>query len=196
MASRCGARADVDGVVAAVELRVSRRGRPRSIKTLRAGRIDDKARFPAPQRQRATFAPKLSVDHEGGAIRWRVALCDDDCGADAIFLECLGHFRERDQAAVGELADAARRVAGDAFADPRIVDQARIAIGREPFARRESVAAGAGDDELSARVAHGKTAPVGGDEDIRPWRAHRPQTRNHADDRLRPSAAASSAGKR
>ena len=80
-----------------------------------------------------------------------------------------------DELAIGELADAARRIAGDAIAEARIVDIAAVGVGGEPFARRKSVAAGVMEGEPAVPPpAHRKSAAAGADEDIRRGRARGP----------------------
>ena len=66
---------------------------------------------------------------------------DDERRAAAIVLEGIGLDRIGDEAAVGELADAAGRIAGDALPEAAIVHVAAVGIGGEPVLDREVVAA-------------------------------------------------------
>ena len=72
----------------------------------RAG-LDDEARAVAVQRQRALLAPLLAADHRRSAVGRRIAGRHDDGGAPAILLERVGRECVGDEAAIGELADAA-----------------------------------------------------------------------------------------
>jgi hypothetical protein len=68
----------------------------------------------------------------------------------------------RDKQTVGEPADAAGRIANDTFAERLVVDVAAVAVGGEPLADREGIAAAAMKREPAVGAADREGAAVGG----------------------------------
>ena len=110
----------------------------------------------------------------------------------AIVLERVRRQRISDTRAVGELADAAGRVARDPLPQAVIVHVAAVRIGRKPFADTKRIAAGVMESEPAVGAADGKGAPVISDEHISHGDAAPPRRWRRRQARRRSSAAASS----
>jgi hypothetical protein len=65
---------------------------------------------------------------------------DNDSGPPAIVLESIRLDPISDEVAIGELADAAGRIAHDPLLEAAVVNVAAVGIGGEPFPNRERVA--------------------------------------------------------
>lgn len=65
---------------------------------------------------------------------------NDHRGSLAIVLECIRLKPIGDEAAIGELANTAGRIACDPLPEAAVVNIAAVGIGRKPFPDRESVA--------------------------------------------------------
>jgi hypothetical protein len=93
-----------------------------------------------------------------------------------IRLRCkyVGHERT-----VGELADAAGRIAGDPLPQASIMNIATVGISRQPFAGSEAVAADMMEREPAVGATDCEAAPVSGDQHIRQRLARRPEDGLH-----------------
>lgn len=92
---------------------------------------------------------------------------DDDSGLPATVREGVRFERIGDETAVGELADAAGRIAGDPLTQAAVVNVASVGIGREPFPNSECVASAMVEREAPVGTAYGKCSPIRGDQHVR-----------------------------
>src|SRR5580700_6318246 len=76
----------------------------------------------AVERERPLLAPLFASDHSRIAVRRRIARRYDNGGSAAILFEGVGREGIGHGAAIGELADTAERIAGDAVAETFVFD--------------------------------------------------------------------------
>ena len=91
--------------------------RPGSVVIERPRWLDGEAIAIAVERERPLLTPLLASDYSRIAVWRRFARRHDDGSAAAIFFECVGREGIGHDAAIGEFANAAERIAGDAFAE-------------------------------------------------------------------------------
>ena len=99
---------------------------------------------------------------------------EDQRRASAIVLERFGLDRIGHDGAVGELADAAGRIASDAPPEAAVMRIAHIAVGDQPVLDGEGVAAHMQHGKSSVSPAQRHALAVRRHQQIRPWRRQRP----------------------
>src|SRR5215211_1448563 len=113
------------------------RPRPGAGFSRRPRRLHREALAGARKRDGAGGSPHGAVDDRGAAERRRGPRTEHDCRTRAVFLERFGAERDRRERPVRHARDAADRIAGEPCRYGRVVGQARVAVGGEPFAHRE-----------------------------------------------------------
>ena len=171
------------------------RRRPRPVDSLWLDRIDDK-----PSRlRRSAIAPcrrRRSASMTEASARSRRLPCGhDQRGAFAIIRQRLGPQRQRDEAAAGGWRHAAACVAGDALGQRGIGRHPRIGVRRQPLLHQETIFGRPHQMQPSVLAADADVAAIGGNQNVRLRRPHRPHHGNQQARPRRTSAAASATGR-
>ena len=120
---------------------------------------------PSPPSRRTASAPRarrrsLPMTNAPQSGRRRGVHTHHDGHVAAIFLERFGCERVGDQPSVGQLANAAGRIAGNPLPQSRIFHLAAVGIGGKPIVHGKGVTAGAMEGKFAAFATHGEGTPV------------------------------------